>query len=239
MFWQAPMCLLQCTLAMSSGYHPQTDVWSEGFHHSIEQIICFYMTFSQKNQVLALDYAAFTLNSTISVAHGKSLFVVLFLREPTLPLDLAMTKLSKRTVQAVYDFIHSQKKSFFDFFMVLAKTNESMACKADKHHCDVQFHTGNLIYSYTTHFSSAPRLSRKLAAKWVGPFPIEQVISSVAYFISLPEEYGHIHPVFNISSLHRHHGPPLSCIPPIFPVADSPQPEYIVEAILAQCAHCS
>ena len=72
-----------------------------------------------------------------------------------------------------------------------------------------------------------------MAPKWVGPFPIERIISSVAYRISLPEEYGHIHPVFHVSSLRGHHGPPPSHPPPIFPVVDSYLPEYKAEDILA------
>ena len=105
--------------------------------------------------------------------------------------------------------------------MALVKTNESMARSGDKHHRDVLFHSGDLVYVNTAHFSLAPGLSRKLAPKWVGAFPIERIISSVAYRISLPEEYGHIHPVFHASSLCGHHGPPPSHPPPIFPVADS------------------
>ena len=105
--------------------------------------------------------------------------------------------------------------------MALAKTNESMARSADKHHFDVQFHSGDLVYVNTAHFSLAPGLSRKLALKWVGPFAIEQVISSVAYRISLPKECGHIHPVFHVSSLRGHHRPPPSYSPPFFTVADS------------------
>ena len=117
--------------------------------------------------------------------------------------------------------------------MALVKTNESMACSADKHCRDVLFHSGDLVYVNTAHFSLAPGLSRKLAPKWVGPFPVERIISSVAYCISLPDEYGYIHHVFHISSLRGHHGSPPSHPPPIFPVADSSKPEYKVEDILA------
>ena len=57
--------------------------------------------------------------------------------------------------------------------MALAKINESMACSTNKHRCDVLFHSGHLVYVNTAHFSLAPGLSRKLATKWVGPFPIK------------------------------------------------------------------
>ena len=83
------------------------------------------------------------------------------------------------------------------------------------------FHTGDLVYISTAHSPLASGFSMKLAPKWVGSFPIEWIISSVAYYISLPEEYGHIHPVFHISSLRGHHWPPPSCPPPIFLVDDS------------------
>ena len=71
------------------------------------------------------------------MAHGKSPFVVLFGREPTLPLDLAMTKLSNCTAEAVSDFISSQKKNFSDIHMALAKTNDSMAHSTNKHYRNV------------------------------------------------------------------------------------------------------
>ena len=75
-FQQALMGLLQCTLAISSGYHPQTDGQSECFHHSVEQILFCYITATQSNWVVSLASAAFSQNSTVSVAHCKSPFVV-------------------------------------------------------------------------------------------------------------------------------------------------------------------
>ena len=187
-FWQALMYLLQCTLAISSGYHPQTDCQSECSHYSLEQILYCYMTASQSNWVVALASAAFALNSIVSLAHGKSPFVVLFRQEHTLPRDLAMTKFSNYIIQAVSDFISCQEKSFSDICMALTKTNKSMASSADKYHCDVQFHSGDLVYINTAHFSLVCGLSRQLALKWVGLFFIEQIISLVVYFINLPEK---------------------------------------------------
>ena len=108
-----------------------------------------------------------------------------------------------------------------------------MAYSADEYCHNVMFHTGDLVYVNTAHFSLAPGLSKKLALKWVGPFPIEQVISSVAYCISLTNEYGHIHPIFHVSSLCRHHGPPPLFPPPIFPIEDSSLLKYEFEEILA------
>ena len=49
--------------------------------------------------------------------------------------------------------------------MVLAKTNESMACSAANHCRDIYFHSGNLVFINTVHFNLAPGISRKLAPR--------------------------------------------------------------------------
>ena len=66
-----------------------------------------------------------------------------------------------------------KKRVFSEVCIALAKTNESISRSADKHRRDVTFHTGDLVYTNTAHISLAPGLSRKLAPKWAGPFPIE------------------------------------------------------------------
>ena len=71
------------------------------------------------------------------------------------------------------NFISSQEKSFFDVHIALAKTNEFMACSADKHRHDATFNTGDLVYVNTAHFCLVSGLSRRLEPKWVGPFPVE------------------------------------------------------------------
>ena len=96
-----------------------------------------------------------------------------------------------------------------------------MARSAGKYCCNVQLHSGDLVYVNTAHFFLAHGLSKKLTPKWVRPFPIELIISSVAYRISLPKEYRHIHLVFYISSLQEYQKRLLSRPPPIFPVVDS------------------
>ena len=90
--------------------------------------------------------------------------------------------------------------------MALAKANEAMAYSADTHCCDVQFHLGDLVYINTAHFSLASGIYGELAPKWAGIFPIEGVISSAAYCISLPYQYGHNHPVIYVSSLCGYYG---------------------------------
>lgn len=71
--------------------------------------------------------------------------------------------------------------------------------------------------------------SRKLAPRWVGPFEILQVINNNAVKLRLPTTW-RLHPVFNVSLLKPHFGPPLPHQEPAFQVDD--EPEYEIEAIL-------
>ena len=69
--------------------------------------------------------------------------------------------------------------------------------------------------------------------RWVGPFPVVRVISSVAYELSLPPDWK-IHPVFHISNLRRYvRSTELNRVekpPP--PILVDGEEEYEVEAIL-------
>lgn len=49
--------------------------------------------------------------------------------------------------------------------------------------------------------SSGANATRKLAPKFIGPYPIKQVINPVAYRVDLPAPYNRIHNVFHSSLL--------------------------------------
>lgn len=198
-FWQSLMCLLKCKVALSSGYHPQTDGQSERFHRSVEQILRCYIAPHQSNWVQILQQAAFALNSTVHAAHSFSPFHIIYGIEPTLPIDLAMQGLSSNNVQSVDDFIRMRQSCIDAVKSALTKSNESMAKYADQHRRDILLTVGDLVYVSTGTLPLARSLSRKLAPRWVGPFPISSVISRVAFCVELPPEYGHVHPVFHVS----------------------------------------
>ena len=44
----------------------------------------------------------------------------------------------------------------------------------------IKFAVGDLVWIKTVNFQLPSELSRKLAAKWLGPYPIMEMVSSVA-----------------------------------------------------------
>ena len=50
----------------------------------------------------------------------------------------------------------------------------SMTVQANKRRCAVNVSVGSKAWLSTEHLKLAPGLTRKLAAKWAGPFPVAE-----------------------------------------------------------------
>jgi hypothetical protein len=80
-----------------------------------------------------------------------------------------------------------------------------METQANKKRRDIQFAVGDWSWLKTDHLVLPPSLSRKLAAKWIGPYQIKKVINPVAMELQLPSNL-RLHPVFHVSNLKPHLG---------------------------------
>ena len=86
-------------------------------------------------------------------------------------------------------------------------------------------HTGNLRLP--------DQLSRKLAPRYYGPFPVLERISAVAYRVDLPASFRGVHNVFHASLLKLHHGTLPLRRAPVF-IADSDAAEFEVKRIVGK-----
>ena len=106
-----------------------------------------------------------------------------------------------------------------------------MAKYTDKYYRDISLNAGNLVYVSIDHLPLVYQLSGKLAPCWFGPFSISSIISWVAYHINLPEEYGHIHPVFHVSYIWPYVEPVPTRPPLPLPLNSNAASEFEVEDI--------
>ena len=105
-----------------------------------------------------------------------------------------------------------------------------MIKQANKHRRDIAFTVGDLVWLKTSYLQLPASLTKKLSPKWVGPFSVVQVISRTSYRLKLPDAWK-IHPVFHVSLLKPHAGPPREVELPVFETAEGP--EYEVQEILS------
>ncbi|XP_061342547.1 uncharacterized protein LOC133288753 [Gastrolobium bilobum] len=90
----------------------------------------------------------------------------------------------------------------------LERDQNRMHNQADKHHNDHSFQVGDMVLVKLQPYrqiTASRRSNNKLAKHFYGPYPIQKVISSVAYQLQLPEGCK-IHPTFHILTLRPFHG---------------------------------
>lgn len=66
-FWKSLLKVLQCKLALSTAYHPQTDGLSERFHRTILQVLRTYVGVNQSDWCQYIKQAEFSINNTLHV----------------------------------------------------------------------------------------------------------------------------------------------------------------------------
>jgi hypothetical protein len=108
------------------------------------------------------------------------------------------------------------------------------AAHADMRRLDVTFKDGDKVLLSTENLKLPSSASRKLTARWIGPYPIRRAVSPVAYELLLPRTL-RVHPVFHVSLLKAYREDPINPSPPSPPeplVNDEGQEEYFVQELL-------
>ena len=77
---------------------------------------------------------------------------------------------------------------------------------ADPRRRDVQFGVGDHVFLKISPMKGVMRFGKKgkLTPRYIGPFEILDRVGNVSYRLSLPPNFGHVHPVFHISMLRKY-----------------------------------
>jgi len=114
----------------------------------------------------------------------------------------------------------------------LRKAQDRQKAYADKHRREVKYNVGEQVLLSTRNLAFKAVGTRKFLPKFIGPFPITQVVGNAAVRLQLPHTY-RIHPVFHVSLLKPYRQSEYTATPPPPLEADEEGiPVYEVEDII-------
>lgn len=218
-FWQALFKALGTELRFSTAFHPQTDGQSERANRTLEEYLRHFIGPRQDDWDQYLDLAEYAINDSVSPATGYTPFYLAFGINPTSPLDAAVDDVM---VPAAQSSVADMTDTLQHARVKLDEARVRMATQANARRRDVSFKVGDKVRLATANLSLPSTMSRKLTARFVGPFIVERVVSTVAYKLKLPTSLK-IHPVFHVSllqpwledGLFPAHQPALTRPPPV------------------------
>ena len=233
-FWSSLFKILGTKIAMSTAFHPETDCQTERTNRTLEQILRIFVSYKQDDWDHYLAFAEFAYNNAKQKSTSMSPFYLTSGQNPKTPAAL----LDQSHVPAVQDFTTQMANLYKIAQDNISLAQDQQAYYANQHRREETFKIGDQVLLSTANINIATqnrRPARKLQAKFIGPYTIQEVISPVAYKLALPDTL-QVHPVFHISLLKKYHQNPSEfagrSIPPPPKLTFEDHDEYLVEKIL-------
>ena len=185
---------------LSTAFHPQTDGQTERMNQEFEQYLRFFIENRQKDWPEWLAMAEFTVNNKVHMATKVSPFMANYGREIRMGGDIRR----KGKVESATEFVERMKKVHEEAEAALRKTQEEMKRYVDRGRKETEeWKKEDRVLLSTKNLVFKERPSKKLMERYVGPYIIEEVVSSNVVKLKLPSSM-RIHPVVNISQIVRY-----------------------------------
>jgi hypothetical protein len=201
-FWKELWKLLGTKLKMSTAHHPQTDGQTERQNRVLEEALRAYVTPMHNDWDEHLAALEFAHNSSIATSTGKTPFELNYGETPKLPIERLIVNTRVASVESILQCI---KNDVEQARINLQVAQERQQRYANEHRRDHEFEVGDQVLLSTVNLRKLiPEQSRKLRARYVGPYFIIKRVGKVAYELSLPSEFDRAHPVFHVSLLKKY-----------------------------------
>jgi len=182
---------------LSTAFHSQTDGQTERMNQEVEQYLRFFIKHRQKDWPEWLAMAEFAINNKIHTATKMSPFMANYRKEVRMGGDIRR----KGKVESATELAGRMKKVQEETEAALRKTQEEMKRYADSGRKETEeWKKGDWVLLSTKDLVFRERPSKKLIERYVGPYAVEEVVSSNAVKLQLPSSM-RIHPVVNISQI--------------------------------------
>ena len=182
---------------LSTVFHSQTDGQTERINQELEQYLRFFIEHRQKDWPEWLAVAEFAINNKVHTATKVSPFMVNYGKELRMGGDIRR----KGKIKRATEFVERMKKVHEEAEAALRKTQEEMKRYGDRGRKETEeWKKGDRVLLSTKDLVFKERPSKKLMERYMGPYAIEEVISSNVVKLRLPNSM-RIHLVVNVSQI--------------------------------------
>ena len=169
-------------------------------NQELEQYLRFFVEHRQKDWPEWLASVEFAVNNKAHTVTKMLPFMANYGRELRMGGDIR----KKGKVESVTEFVEKMKKVQEEAEAALKKTQEEMKRYADRERKEMEkAKKRDRVLLSTKDLVFKERPSKKLMERYVGPYVIEEVVSSNAIKLQLPSSM-RIHPVVNVSRIVRY-----------------------------------
>ena len=207
-FWQSLAAILGIKLAMSTANHPQTDGQTERANRSIKALLQQATADNGKDWVCKLPLLEFAYNNSVHPATGYSPFYLCHGRHPHLPSAFS-SSIPPGPSEAADVFATRVSSVVVDARRRILAAQERMCVQADRSRRPHTFAVGDLVLLSGADFGLPP-----FSPRYLGPFPVTELVSDVALRLQLPLSLSRRHAVFHAAKLRPFHEEPLFPRPP-------------------------
>ena len=169
--------MLGIEMILSTAFYPQIDRQTEQMDQELEQYLWFFVDHRQKDWPEWLASAELVVNNKVHLTTKMSLFMANYGRELRMGEDIR----KKEKVEKAMEFVERMKKAQEEAGAALKKAQEDMKRQADRGRKEAEdWKKENRVLLNTKDLVFKERLARKLVDQFVGPYTIEEVVSTNA-----------------------------------------------------------
>jgi transposase InsO family protein len=201
---------------LSTANYPQTDGQTERVNRVLEEMLRNHCSTNQRDWSKFLGQVQTAYNSSISESTGFAPFEMVYGRVPPPPAALGLPQLHQQQqtpgssssservsgpAAAAEGLVKQLQETWRKAKLSMRNAQLKQAKAINQQRSKQVFKAGDQVYLKASHVRNIPAaVSRKLLAKWLGPFPIVRMRGPAAAELELPNTMN-IHPVVHVSNL--------------------------------------